>query len=307
MKRWQMIGLAPLGLSIIVLVLTVVGQGIDTILFLRIDLVTLSLVSSCVIAMLTVASWLSWRSVTQIQERRIAQFQAQAADERRRFFGRLDHELKNPLMAIRAGIANLSTAPTADRRDETINSITSQTVRLSRLASDLRKLTELETRSIEMTPVDVATMLQEVVTQFEDNKDMEDRQINLSIQHIPWTLSHVLGDYDLIYLTIYNLIDNAFKFTQPADTIEIRAFEDRRYVMVEIADTGIGIPSDETTHVWEELYRGKTARATSGSGLGLALVRSVVLRHGGDVALRSRLDQGTVVTVRLPRHQVTDS
>ena len=307
MKRWQMIGLAPLGLSIIVLVLTVVGQGIDTILFLRIDLVTLSLVSSCVIAMLTVASWLSWRSVAQIQEHRMAQFHAQAADERRRFFGRLDHELKNPLMAIRAGIANLSTAPTADRRDETINSITAQTVRLSRLASDLRKLTELETRSLEMTPVDVATMLQEVVTQFEDNKDMEDRQINLSIQHIPWTLSHVLGDYDLIYLTIYNLIDNAFKFTQPADTIEIRAFEDRRYVMVEIADTGIGIPSNETTHVWEELYRGKTARATSGSGLGLALVRSVVLRHGGDVALRSRLDQGTVVTVRLPRHQVTDS
>lgn len=306
MKRWQMIGLAPLGLSLLILVLTVVGQGIDTVLFLRIDLVTLSLLNSSIIAILTVTAWFSWRSVTQIQQRRMEQFQAQAADERRRFFGRLDHELKNPLMAIHAGIANLSTAPIADMREETITSITAQTVRLSRLASDLRKLTELETRSLEMTPVDVATILQEVVTQFEDNKDVEDRQINLSIQNIPWTLSHVLGDYDLIYLTIYNLVDNAFKFTQPADTIEIRAFEDQRYVMVEIADTGIGIPSDETTHVWEELYRGKTARATAGSGLGLALVRSVVLRHGGNVSLRSRLDQGTVVTMRLPRHQVTD-
>lgn len=306
MKTWHLLGLMPLGLSLVILTLTVISQGVDTILFLRIDLVTLSLFNSCMIAVVTVAGWLSWRHVTQLQQRRIEQFQIQAADERRRFFGRLDHELKNPLMAIRAGIANLSTTPIADRREETINSITTQAIRLSRLAADLRKLTELETRPLEMTPVDVTSLLQEVVTQFEDSEKRERRHIGLSIQYIPWPISQVTGDYDLLYLTMYNLLDNAFKFTRSTDTIEIRAFEDQTYVIIEVADTGLGIAADETTHVWEELYRGRTGRAKPGSGLGLALVRSVVLRHDGEVSLRSRVEQGTVVTMRLPRHQVAD-
>jgi signal transduction histidine kinase len=80
----------------------------------------------------------------------------------------------------------------------------------------------------------------------------------------------------------------------------VRALEDGSSVVVEVADTGPGIPADELPHVWEELYRGKGARGVQGSGLGLALVRAIVERHGGSVSLRSRVDQGTVVTARLP-------
>jgi two-component system OmpR family sensor kinase len=109
-----------------------------------------------------------------------------------------------------------------------------------------------------------------------------------------------MADRDLLYLAVYNLLDNALKFTRPGDTVEVRAFEDGASVVIEVADTGPGIPEDELPHVWEELYRGQGARAAPGSGLGLALVRAIVELHGGQINLRSRAGQGTVFTVRLP-------
>jgi two-component system OmpR family sensor kinase len=101
-------------------------------------------------------------------------------------------------------------------------------------------------------------------------------------------------------LGIYNLLDNALKFTRPGDTVEVRAYEDGAFVAVEVADTGPGIPQEELSRVWEELYRGQGARGVPGSGLGLALARAIVERHGGRVTLRSRAGQGTVFAVRLP-------
>jgi two-component system OmpR family sensor kinase len=97
-----------------------------------------------------------------------------------------------------------------------------------------------------------------------------------------------------------NVIGNAVKFTRPGDSIQVRAFEDSNQVIVEIADTGPGVPQDEQGQVWEELFRGKLGRSAPGSGLGLALVKAIVERHGGRASLRSRPNQGTIVTLRLP-------
>jgi len=113
-------------------------------------------------------------------------------------------------------------------------------------------------------------------------------------------LPHISGDWDLLFLAIYNLLDNAVKFTESGDTIEVRAFEDGAYVVIEVAETGVGIPQEDLPHVWEELYRGECVRAVPGSGLGLALVRAIVERHGGQASVRSRAGQGTVFGIRLP-------
>jgi two-component system OmpR family sensor kinase len=88
--------------------------------------------------------------------------------------------------------------------------------------------------------------------------------------------------------------------------VEVRAFEDAEMVIVEVADTGSGIPEEEQPFVWQELYRGKEARGIPGSGLGLTLVQAITDRHGGQVTLRSRVEQGTVVTMRLPAGDVTN-
>ncbi len=228
---------------------------------------------------------------------------AEATSERHEFLGRLDHELKNPLMAMRAGLANLAGTTLESPQQEIINSIETQTLRLSRLLTDLRKLAELEIRPIDCAPVDISELLQEVATVAEERPDADSRHIALTLPQAPWPLPMVSGDRDLLFLLFHNLVDNAMKFTQPGHTIELRAFEDGSKVVVEVADTGPGIPDVEVPLVWEELYRGENARGVPGSGIGLALVRAIVERHNGEVFLRSRVGKGTVFTIRLSTAQ----
>jgi two-component system OmpR family sensor kinase len=104
----------------------------------------------------------------------------------------------------------------------------------------------------------------------------------------------------LLLLAIHNLLDHAIKFTSPGNTIEIRAFDDSNAIVIEVADTGPGIPENEINRVWEELYRGERACGVPRSGLGLPLVRAIIEKHGGAIGLRSRPDQGTIFSVRLP-------
>ena len=166
---------------------------------------------------------------------------------------------------------------------------------------DLRKLSDLETRPIEFASVNLAEILKTVVGMTEERCSAKSIKLALNLPQAPWPLSTVSGDWDLLLLAFHNLLDNAVKFNRPGDTIEVRAFEDGRNVVVEVADTGPGIPEDELPHIWEELYRGQGARGIPGSGLGLALVRVIVDRHRGQVNVRSRVEYGTVVIVRLPQ------
>jgi two-component system OmpR family sensor kinase len=164
----------------------------------------------------------------------------------------------------------------------------------------LRKLAELETRPLERGPVHLAELLQEALSLAREQPQAQTRHLTLTLPQAPWPLPLVSGDWDLLFLAVFNLLDNALKFTQPGDTVEVRAFEDGATVVLEVADTGPGIPKAELPHVWQELYRGQGARGIRGSGLGLALVQAIVERHGGHTSLRSRAGQGTVVTLRLP-------
>jgi two-component system OmpR family sensor kinase len=185
-----------------------------------------------------------------------------------------------------------------------LNSVEAQTLRLSRLASDLRKLAELETRPLELAPVNLTELLQEVTAVAGESPKANQRRLALNVPQAPWPLPTISGDPDLLFLAVHNLLDNALKFAQPGDTVELRAFEDGARVVIEVADTGPGIPESELPHIWEELYRGQGARGVPGSGLGLALVRAITDRHGGQLSIRSRVGQGTVVTLRLPIREV---
>jgi two-component system OmpR family sensor kinase len=185
-------------------------------------------------------------------------------------------------------------------QQEALATVEAQVLRLSRLTAELRKLAELETRPLERDAVDIAQLLQETVALAQDMPEAGERKLSLALPQAPWPVPDVPGDWDLLFLATYNLLDNALKFTRPGDTVEVRAFEDRAFVIIEVADTGPGIPRDELPEVWEELYRGQGARGIPGSGLGLALARAIIERHGGQVTLRSRAGQGTVATVRLP-------
>jgi len=224
----------------------------------------------------------------------------QFAEDRRRFLRRLDHELKNPLTAILAGLANLSIAETSKDRSASLNSVQTQVGRLRQLVAELRKLSELETRPLDLGPIDMTELLEDSFSLAKEHPEVGERVLSISIPRAPWPLPSINGDRDLLILAIHNLLDNAIKFTHPGDTIEMRAFEDGNQVVIEVADTGPGIPEEDVAHVWEELYRGTGARGIQGSGLGLALVRAIVSRHEGDIDLLSRPGEGTVLMLRLP-------
>jgi two-component system OmpR family sensor kinase len=199
-----------------------------------------------------------------------------------------------------AAVPNPILGSTEAARQEALTNVEAQVPRLSQLTADLRKLAELETRKRQCTPITVAELLQEAVALAEEQLEAEGRQLVLMLPQAPWPVPDIPGDWDLLFLDIHNLLDNALKFTRAGDTVEVRAFDDRAFVFVEVADTGPGIPEEELPRVWEELYRGQGARGVPGSGLGLALTRTILERHGDQVRLRSRLGQGTVVTMRLP-------
>jgi two-component system OmpR family sensor kinase len=229
---------------------------------------------------------------------------AEAAADRLRFLMRLDHELKNPLTAIRAGLANIEQAEalamTRTPADAALASVSAQANRITQLVGDLRKLADLETQEIEKAHVDLPGLLKEVQEAIGAIPGTSERVLRVSVPQAPWPLPSIEGDPDLLFIALQNLVANAVKFSAPRDTVEVRASEDGNWLLLEVADTGSGIPEDEIGTVWQELARGRAARSLPGTGIGLALVRVIVTRHGGQVAIRSRDGQGTVVSIRLP-------
>jgi len=224
----------------------------------------------------------------------------EAKQERRRFLRRLDHELKNPLTALQAELAYLAEEVPIEQADKVLSDMNGQVERLRSLITDLRKLAQTEEHAIEREPVDVGELLEEVVEAVQDHPGISERRLHLTLLQSPWKLSPVPGDRGLLWLACFNLVDNALKFTPPSSEIEVRAFEVSPWFVVEVTDNGPGIPPEDLPHIFEELYRGKNAQGCPGSGLGLAMVRTIIARHEGTVAVRSRPGQGTVFTMRLP-------
>ncbi|HEX7394363.1 MAG TPA: histidine kinase dimerization/phospho-acceptor domain-containing protein, partial [Anaerolineaceae bacterium] len=195
----------------------------DLLITIRIDLGNVLLILDVIFAFF-------WLVLTFVQSRSrqnaIEGVIYEAAAVKRRFLRRLDHELKNPLTAIRAGLANLAETHLEEMQRQALSSVEAQTLRLSRLSSDLRKLAELEARPLERTAVNVNEMLQEAYALAQDQPNAAQRDLKLTVPQAPWPLPTIQGDRDLLFLAVHNLLDNAIKFTQPGGTIEMRGFED---------------------------------------------------------------------------------
>ena len=220
----------------------------------------------------------------------------------RRFLRRLDHEIKNPLTGLQAALANVRESASELERIRAAENAGHAVERLTRLLADLRKLADLEERALEQLPIDIPELLEDIVAAVGSLPAHENRKVNVLITRVPWPFPPVRGDRDLLGLVFYNLIENALKFTGSVDPVEVRALEDGRAIVVEVADGGPGLPAEDLERIFEELYRGPNARGTEGSGLGLALVKRIVALHHGQVSVRSQQDdpRGTVFTVRLP-------
>jgi two-component system OmpR family sensor kinase len=265
-----------------------------------------------VLAVLAVGAWFARRSLQKREAALRESIETAAAEDsmtkRNRMLIRLDHELKNPLTALRTSAASIREVVrdggTLSEVEPAAKQVDVSSRRVARLLADLRKLADVETRIIEYARVDLDALIHQAVEDASTAPGAEDRMIVATVARAPWRLPDVAGEEDLLLTAILNLLGNALKYSSQAEVVELRANEQiidgHRWVVVEVADTGSGIPLAEQEGVWDELSRGSRVRAVAGSGMGLSLVRAIVTRHGGSVQLFSQEGVGTSVRMVLP-------
>jgi two-component system OmpR family sensor kinase len=268
----------------------------------KIDAGMVAFVAGVIITLFFGAAYLNGWIKEQRAQKKIEQTTQESEEGRQRFIRRLDHEIKNPLTGLRAALVNLQESQDSAERQMASENANRAVERLTRLLNDLRKLSDLEERSIERMPVNIPELLDDVVDAARTIPAYRGRNVSLFISKVPAPLPQIRGDRDLLSLAVYNLVENALKYSSPTDSVEVRALEDGKAVVVEVADSGGGIANEDLSRIFEELYRGSNARSTEGSGLGLALVNRIISLHGGQIDVRSRQNgpRGTVFTVRLP-------
>ena len=225
----------------------------------------------------------------------------EAFGEIRRFTADAAHELRTPLAVLRsdAEIALRSErAPEEYRR--VLASILDEAVRLSRLTDQLLLLCreDAETVPVVSEPVRVDRLVMEVVEQLRILA--EDKQIALTIEKLDGF--EFRGDGLRLRQVLFNLLDNAVKFTPPSGKITVQGIVSDGRIDIEVRDTGIGIPQEHLPRLFERFYRvdKSRSRAQGGAGLGLAISRTIIESHGGEIQVASEPGTGTCVHVLLP-------
>ena len=223
------------------------------------------------------------------------------ADMRRDFVANVSHELKTPLAAIR-GYAEtlrdgaLDEPPTARRFTERI---LQHCRRLQALLDDLLTPSRLESVApAEREPVDLSAVVQRAVDLLA--AAAREHQVRISVEEE--SVPTVAGDADSIERMVLNLLDNAIKYNRSEGEVTVRLTQEEQSVVLEVSDTGIGIPPESLPRIFERFYRVDKGRSRDegGTGLGLAIVKHVVQAHGGQVEVESRTGKGTAFRVKLP-------
>ena len=277
----------------------------DSVLQIRLALDTATLAVGATLSVLAILTLCLIRRTTRRSKLALDAQREQARLEHRRFTQRLDHELKNPLTAIRLSVENLRMQNEDRSLHADIESIETQSQRLVRLTGDLRKVGVFDKQALDLEEVNVSELLRELDEMSKETGLFveNDRVLQIVTPSAPWPVPNIKADRDLLQLALYNLLDNAVKYSSKGDTVELHASEDGHNVRIVIADTGLGINPTDVDHIWDELYRGRNARDQLGSGIGLSLVKRIIDRHGGEILVDSKENTGTRVAILLPISQ----
>jgi len=223
---------------------------------------------------------------------------------RRDFVANVSHELRTPLSILRGYIETLLDSPKTPREELTriLGVMERHSKRLDLLAEDLLTLAQLESGNpnLQMTTVDLSSFLPEIVRDWE--KKLTSKQLSMSVDVPPelWTIN---VDRTRLQEALYNLLDNAVKYSREHGEIRVSARQRDGEIELTVSDDGIGITKEDLPRIFERFYRADKARGPDkvrGTGLGLAIVKHIAQLHGGRVEAESELDKGTTIRVVLP-------
>jgi signal transduction histidine kinase len=219
---------------------------------------------------------------------------------RRDLVANVSHELKTPISALRARLENLLDG--VEEPDPVLLGIMlQQTERLSRLVDQLLDLSRFESGDVplEREPVALAPLVERVVAEVRVSRP--DRQMEVRTL-VPPDLAPVDADPERLHQVLFNLLDNAFRFTESRGTVTIRAGRNPDGCEVIVEDTGPGIPDEHLPLVFERFYRvdPSRSRGDGGTGIGLAIARSVIEAHGGTIRAEGADGRGARFRFVLP-------
>lgn len=219
---------------------------------------------------------------------------------RREFSANVSHELKTPLTSI-SGFAELMSqglVPVDKVREFSLD-IQKECTRLTNLVEDIIDLSRLEEGGGDMTweDTDLYTLCDDVLQSLEPVAKRQAVTLRLAGESL-----QVRGVYQVLREMIYNLCDNAIKYNRSGGSVTVTAARRAGRASVAVADTGIGIPYEDQSRVFERFYRvdKSHSRAIGGTGLGLSIVKHAAALHGAEIKVQSRPEDGTVITVLFP-------
>ena len=217
-------------------------------------------------------------------------------DQRREFTANVSHELKTPLTTISA-LAEMIATGMAKNEDVAnfAEKISNRTKRLIALIEDIIRLSEFDESKVDgsFTTFDLYEITQQVVGALQEKA--AEKQITISVTGAAFS---VYGNQHLIHELIFNLVENAIKYNREAGSVTINLTEDGNCRKISVSDTGMGIPEEYRSRIFERFYRVDKSRsqAIGGTGLGLSIAKHIADHHGGKLELDSREGKGSTFT-----------
>ena len=224
---------------------------------------------------------------------------------RNQFVSNASHELKTPLATMKIMLESLIYQPDMDKelRSEFMSDINSEIDRLSNVVSDLLTLVQMDSQNVKLTRenLSIAALIKDNAHRLQPIADQKQQQIALTLSDP----CDIYADKSKLNQVIYNLMENAVKYTQAGGMIKVSLVRQGRDAIFTVSDNGPGIPKENLPHVFDRFYRVDKARSREkgGTGLGLSIVHQLVLLHGGAIRVESEEGKGASFIVELPLHQ----
>lgn len=223
---------------------------------------------------------------------------------RRDFVANVSHELRTPLSILRGYIETLLDSPKTSREELTrvLRVMQRHSNRLELLVEDLLTLAQLESGNpdLQLGNVDLPSFFREMIHDWE--KKLTSKKLNIVLDVAP-DLLPIRVDRKRLQEALYNLLDNAVKYSREHGEIRLSARRRNGEIELGVSDDGIGIAKEDLPRIFERFYRADKARSPDkvrGTGLGLAIVKHVAQLHGGRVEADSELGKGTTIRLLLP-------
>ncbi len=227
---------------------------------------------------------------------------------RRSFIGNVSHELRTPMTTIAGFIDGIIDGTIEeDKRDYYLKIVSNEVKRLSRVVESMLNLAELESGEKKINPSSFNISEDIVNIILSREQTIESKGINV-IGLDKLEPVQIFADYDLIYQVIYNLIDNAVKFTNQGGDIAFKMLRTDKNVQFSIKNTGAGISKEGIQHVFERFYKDDKARSgnVESTGIGLFIVKKIIEIHGGKIVADSIENEYTIFKVMLPLNTTTE-